>query len=71
MPNSRLKILFINIFCLFSFFTYAFADVVKKIEISGNYRISNETIKMFSGVKTNKNLDLNGIDVILKKIYAS
>ncbi len=69
MPNSRLKILFINIFCLFSFFTYAFADVVKKIEISGNYRISNETIKMFSGVKTNENLDLNGIDVILKKIY--
>ena len=45
------------------------ADVVKKIEILGNERISNNTILMFSDVSVGddiKNVDTNNV---LKKLY--
>jgi outer membrane protein insertion porin family len=71
MSIKCLKILFISTFYLFSFFLPTFADVVEKIEISGNNRISDETIKMFSGANLNENLELNEIDTILKEIYNS
>jgi outer membrane protein insertion porin family len=56
---------------IFSFFTFAHGEIINKIEINGNKRISNETIKMFSDVQLNDNVDINEIDIILKKIYKS
>ena len=34
----------------------AFGEVIKKIEISGNERIPDETIKMFGDISLNKNI---------------
>ena len=42
---------------------------VKKIDITGNERISDETIKMFSGVSLDEKLDDKRINQILKNIY--
>ena len=38
----------------FSFFFNLYAEVVNKIEISGNSRISNETVKIYGDIKLNK-----------------
>ena len=46
-----------------------FAEIVKKIEITGNERISDETIKMFSDIKLGEDLNKQNINVILKKLY--
>ncbi len=58
---------------LFLFFslTFANADVIKKIEILGNERISSETIKMFASVSVNENLENKDLNNVLKKIYSS
>ena len=46
-------------------------DSINEIKISGNERVSSETIKMFSGFNLNEKLDINDIDKILKEIYKS
>ena len=46
-----------------------FAEIVKKIEITGNERISDETIKMFSDIKLGEDLNKKNINAILKKLY--
>jgi outer membrane protein insertion porin family len=49
--------------------SFALSEIVKKIEISGNKRISNETIKMFSETQINDDINNLKINDILKKIY--
>ena len=63
----------ISIFFLIfiSFCNISFADVIKKIEVEGNSRISSETIKIFSQVSINDNLNVKDLDVILKRIYST
>ena len=43
--------------------------MVKKIEILGNERISSETIKLFSQVSIDDNLNKNDLNKILKNLY--
>ena len=61
-----LVIIFIfNIF----FVSKGFSVAVKKIEISGNERIPNETIQMFSSISIGDDADNNKINNILKQLY--
>ena len=46
-----------------------FAEIINKIEINGNDRISNETIKLFANVDINDDLNKNDLNNILKNIY--
>ena len=39
------------------------AEIVKKIEINGNQRVSSETIKIFSEVETNSDLNLQSSNI--------
>ncbi len=48
-----------------------FAEVVKKIDVIGNIRISSETIKSFSTIKINDDIDENSINKSLKSLYES
>jgi len=57
------------IFFLFSF--SAKAEIIKKIEINGNQRVSSETIKIFTEVEINKDLSLNNLNNVIKKIYST
>ena len=49
----------------------SFSEIVKKIVVEGNERISSETINIFSQISINDNLDPSEINNILKKIYLS
>ncbi len=63
------KFLLIISFLCFSFQYSVSAEVVKKIIIDGNQRISNETIKMFSAISIDDNLNNLDINKLLKDLY--
>jgi len=65
-----MKIFYISFF-LILFNSSSYSEIVKKIEVYGNDRVSDDTIKMFSDVNINENLDENKINDILKNIYNS
>ena len=68
MLKNYIKIL-LTLFLFFISITSSFAEVVKKIEINGNERISNETILLFSQVNINDDLKSSDLNNILKKLY--
>ena len=47
------------------------AEIINKIVIQGNERISNETIKVYGDVKENDNVDEFKINQILKDLYST
>ena len=67
MIRFKILILLISL----SLFTNANADVVKKIIINGNERISKDTIVSFSGVQINDILNQNKINEITKDLYST
>ena len=69
---KNLKILnFVFLFLSIILCNNSYSDVINKITIKGNKRISTETIKMFSNVKLNDNINVQDLDNILKNIYSS
>ena len=62
---------FFKLFFLIMFFSssYAFSSTLNKIEINGNDRISDETIKLFISVKINDEINDNKLNIILKDLY--
>jgi len=57
-------------FLLNIFFIYfSYANVISKIDISGNKRISDETIKVFVDFKIGDEINIIKIDEILKNLY--
>ncbi len=58
---------------LISFFCNALlhAEIVKKVEIFGNKRVSNETVKIYGGVKINQDVSEKKINQILTDLYAT
>jgi len=67
MTIFRLFIYFVLTFIFFINFLYA--DIVKKIEILNNDRITDETIEIFSSVSINDQLSIDDLNNILKNIY--
>ncbi len=61
-------LLIIYIFCFTNILS---AEIIKKIEISGNERISDETVKVYGGVSVNQNVDNLKINEIIKKLYST
>ena len=45
------------------------AEVFNEIKVSGNKRVSVETILMFSGLELNKNLEPNDLNLAIKRLY--
>ena len=60
-----LKIFLFSIFYL----NITHADIIQKIQILGNERISNETIELFSEVSLNQDINENDLNEILKNLY--
>ena len=48
-----------------------FADIVQKLEVKGNSRISEETIKVYGDITLNKDYSTFDIDNILKSLYTT
>ena len=60
---------FINIFFIIIFSFKANAEIINKIEIEGNNRISNSNIILFGKIELNANYDNNKINSTLKNLY--
>ena len=52
-------------------YSFANAEIVKKLEVEGNKRISEETIKVYGEIEINKDYDSVGLDNILKNLYST
>ena len=65
--NYKFSLLLVFFYIIFN--TILRAEIVQKIEIEGNERISLETIKMFSEVSINDDLSQSDLNEILKKLY--
>ena len=65
MTKIFLKSLFLTVFLA----NIAFGDIVKEIEVDGNIRVNEETIKMFSGIKIGDDLSSNELNDALKNLY--
>ena len=69
---NKIKILLLSFLLnLLVFSSFSFSEIIKKIEITGNNRISDETILMFSKVNTEQSVNNNKINQILKDLYNS
>ncbi len=47
------------------------AEIIKKIEIEGNERVSEETIKVYGGISINQEIDNLKINEIIKNLYST
>ncbi len=65
MFKNFLKINLLILFCV----NFSFAEIVNKIEIKGNQRLSNESIILFGNISLNKEYDDNDLNIILKELY--
>ena len=63
------SLLLICIFHLFFFTSTSFSEVINDIKISGNERIPDETILMFTEVNIGDDLKNSDINMILKRLY--
>ena len=61
----------LTIIILFFLTNNAFSNALNKIKITGNDRISNETIKLFISVDINDNIDNTKLNDILKDLYST
>jgi outer membrane protein insertion porin family len=66
---KSIKILLKSFLTLVFLSTYGFSETVNKIEIIGNNRISNETIKLFIPIKIKDEINDVKLNQILKELY--
>ena len=71
MAKLIFKSLTLNFLLLFIIIKPALSEIIKKIEITGNKRVSDETIIMFSTISVNEDIDYNGVNDVLKKLFES
>ena len=68
---NRMKIIFKSILILLFITISANSEIIKEIKVSGNKRVSSETIKIFSEININKDLSINQLNDVVKKLYST
>ena len=66
--NLKKKIILFFLLLIFSI-KNSYANQIKDFKISGNERITNETIVLFSGYKINDTIDETSINQMIKNLY--
>ena len=66
--------IFIKIFFVFSLFFLSLsfkssAEVVNKVEIQGNERITKETIIIYGDIKIGSDYETSDLNLLIKKLY--
>ena len=65
----------INIFKIFLFYSFLLtsinAEIIEKISINGNKRISNKTIQMFANIENKDVISNKKLNLILKNLYST
>ena len=62
---------FLILFYLIFTTNFLSAEIIKKIEITGNERVSEETIKVYGDFSINQNIDNLKINEIIKNLYST
>jgi outer membrane protein insertion porin family len=68
MANYK-KILVVFILFFLAFSAKSYSEMVNKVEVKGNQRITLETIKIFGDIKIGEDYDENDISLVIKKLY--
>ena len=71
MINFFLKVLLISNIFIFLSANLSLGEIVKKINFIGNDRIADETVKTFSSIKINDDIDEIKINSSLKSLFES
>ncbi len=71
MTGRLLKTFVLFILFFYSLCLPSLSEIIKKIEISGNDRVADETIIMFSKIKIGDNIQNNDVNDLLKRLYDS
>ncbi len=66
-----MKKFYISFFLSLFIFSISKAEIVKNVQIEGNKRVSKETIKIYGGVKINKNYTEIDLNNILNNLYTT
>ena len=69
MLKRQIKIFTFFIFLLSIVLNKASSEIINAINITGNERISDETILMFSSLNLNENLNTDNINDVLNSLY--
>ena len=64
------KIFFIT-FISFLLTSFVKAEIIKQVTISGNKRVSEETIKIYGNIKIGKNYSEQDLDKVLNDLYST
>jgi len=59
----------IYIFLFIFFCSSLSAEIISRVEVNGNQRVSSETIKMFADVSLENDFDINDFNNTLKNLY--
>jgi len=65
MKKTLLQSLFLCIFMV----TIAYAEIVTKFKVVGNFRVTPETIAVFGDIKINEDYNAQKINELIKKLY--
>ena len=67
---SNFKKILISAILFFTFLNaQSYSEVVNKVEIKGNERISSETVVIFGDVSVGKDYKTSDINILIKKLY--
>ena len=69
MFQNTKRLILKSLLIIFFYLNTSQAEVIKKFQISGNDRISDETLILFSEVKIGENINENNLNEIIKKLY--
>ena len=61
----------LSLLIFFSIYSFSQAEIVKKIEINGNERVSSQSIEMFSKINVGDDIKKDDLNKILKNVYDS
>ena len=66
----KFRKIFFGIILFFIFFTtYSYSEIVDKVEVKGNERVSAETIMIFGDILIGKDYEASDINLLIKKLY--
>jgi len=68
MPTFK-KIFILTILFFTIINSNSYSEVVNKIEVKGNERISSETIVVFGDISVGKNYEPSDVNILIKKLY--
>ncbi len=69
--NKEMKIFLKSLIILLFVTVAAYSDIISEIRVSGNERVSSETIKVFSEVELNSDLNQYQLNAVVKKLYST